>query len=77
MNFFVEIPEFKYVGNMHGNEVVGREVLLALIALMSERKDERLNWLIDHTRIHILPSMNPDGYEEANNEARDQVCLTV
>lgn len=67
-----KIPEFKYVGNMHGNEVVGREVLLALVALMSERKDERLNWLIDHTRIHILPSMNPDGYEKAYKEKRDE-----
>ncbi|GAB6030074.1 hypothetical protein CHUAL_005754 [Chamberlinius hualienensis] len=60
-------PEFKYVGNMHGNEVVGREMLLHLIAHLCENygKNETLTSLIDNTRIHILVSMNPDGYERA------------
>jgi len=26
-------------------------------------EDETVRWLLDNTRIHILPSLNPDGFE--------------
>merc|ERR1719382_2074137 len=54
-------PEMKYVANMHGNEVLGRELLLHLAG----HKD--VVALVDNTRIHLLPSMNPDGWKIATD----------
>ena len=60
-------PEFRYVANMHGNEVVGRECLLYLIEYFCKNygKMVAVTSIIDNTRIHLMPSMNPDGYEAA------------
>ena len=66
-------PEFKYVANMHGNEVVGRELLLELIKefCLGYGKNKRYTSLIDNTRMHFMPSMNPDGYENATKNRGD------
>lgn len=57
-------PDVKYIGNIHGNEAVGRELLLHMIQYLitSYTTDPYIKWLLDNTRIHILPSLNPDGY---------------
>ncbi|KAM4748863.1 carboxypeptidase M [Rhinophrynus dorsalis] len=64
----IGIPEFKYVANMHGDEVVGRELMLHLIEhlVTNYQSDPEITQMIDKTRIHIMPTMNPDGFEASS-----------
>lgn len=52
---------------MHGDEPVGREMLLLLAEYLCQNYgiDERVTKLVNTTRIHLLPSMNPDGFEKS------------
>ncbi len=57
-------PEFKYIANMHGDEIVGREMLVKLaeeMAVSYNNHDEEITLLINNTEIYFLPSINPDG----------------
>jgi len=70
------VPEVKLVANMHGNEVVGRELVLRLadyLCTAYNDGDAFINWLLNHTRVHLMPSMNPDGYEMAVGEEKQNV----
>lgn len=61
-------PEFRYAAGSHGNEVLGRELLLLLMQFMCLEYlsgNQRIRHLVEETRIHLLPSVNPDGYEKA------------
>ena len=60
-------PMMKYVANMHGNEPVGRQLLVYLVEylLVNYGKVDRVTDLIDSTNIFIMPSFNPDGFEKS------------
>ncbi|KAF0289133.1 Carboxypeptidase D [Amphibalanus amphitrite] len=60
-------PEFKYVANMHGDETVGREMLLLLARYLCETyaTSNQTRDIVNKVRVHIMPSMNPDGYENS------------
>jgi carboxypeptidase D len=70
-------PEFKYVANMHGDEVVGREISIYLIELLCSQYgvDERITNLVDETDIYIIPTMNPDGFERRQRGNQNNVDL--
>lgn len=70
-------PEFKYVANMHGNEIVGREMMVRLIRdlLENDARDPAIARLLEATQIYIMPSMNPDGAAARRRGNADWVDL--
>lgn len=50
-------PEFVYIGNMHGDETVGRYVLARLIEDLQKQPA-----FLKHLDVYIIPSVNPDGF---------------
>ncbi|XP_064131935.1 probable carboxypeptidase X1 [Loxodonta africana] len=69
-------PEVRYVAGMHGNEALGRELLLLLMQYLCHefrRGNPRVTRLLTEMRLHLLPSMNPDGYEIAYRRGSELV----
>ncbi|XP_056874928.1 adipocyte enhancer-binding protein 1 [Takifugu flavidus] len=61
-------PEFRYTAGLHGNEALGRELLLLLMQFLCKEYNDgnpRVRRLVDGVRIHLVPSLNPDAYEMA------------
>lgn len=59
-------PKLIFIANMHGDEVVGRElmVILSEYILNNYGTDEKITNLVNNSQIFIMPSMNPDGFEK-------------
>ena len=60
-------PQVRLVSNLAGDEATGRELLthFALHLLHQYNKDPLVTALVDTTDIAILPTLNPDGFEES------------
>lgn len=57
-------PNVKYVGNMHGDEVVGRELLMSFISKVVNEwaTNSTILEMLMSMHIYIVPTMNTDGF---------------
>ncbi|KRX95060.1 Carboxypeptidase M, partial [Trichinella pseudospiralis] len=58
-------PNILLTANIHGNEPVGREILLKFVTyvLQNYGKDPLITQLLNETRLLVIPSLNPDGFD--------------
>nr|AAG51831.1 putative carboxypeptidase; 8589-6746 [Arabidopsis thaliana] len=82
-------PAFKYIGNVHGDEPVGRELLLRLANWICDnyKKDPLAQMIVENVHLHIMPSLNPDGFSirkrnnannvDLNRDFPDQIRLVL
>ncbi|XP_057734608.1 carboxypeptidase SOL1 isoform X1 [Arachis stenosperma] len=70
-------PAFKYIGNVHGDEPVGRELLIYLANWLCDNylTDPLATLIVENVHLHILPSMNPDGYSLRKRGNANEVDL--
>ncbi|KAG7032883.1 Carboxypeptidase SOL1, partial [Cucurbita argyrosperma subsp. argyrosperma] len=70
-------PAFKYIGNVHGDEPVGRELLLQFANWICDNylKDPLATLIVENVHLHILPSMNPDGFSLRTRNNANNVDL--
>ena len=71
---------FLHYSGIHGDEVVGRELLLYLARTLCEQYkcDSYVTELLRNVEIHLLPSLNTDGYIlKTRNNANDKVYCYV
>lgn len=70
-------PAFKYVANMHGDETVGWQLMVYLsqYLLLNYGKNYRITKLLNRTDIHLMPSLNPDGFEAS--QVRENCIFSI
>ena len=58
-------PMVRVVANMQGEGSVSREMVIALVKYLvfNYGQVDRVTKLLDSTEVHLVPSLNPDGFE--------------
>ncbi|GMH33717.1 hypothetical protein BSKO_01551 [Bryopsis sp. KO-2023] len=58
-------PNFHYVGNMHGDEPTGRQLLLKLAEWLCDNypRNAKAKRIVEGMHLYLLPTMNPDGFD--------------
>ena len=64
---------------MHGDETVGRQLLIYLAEYLLEQygKNSRITQLVDNTEIYLMPTMNPDGFAHAKEGCNSGFSLGI
>jgi len=64
-------PMVRFSGNMHGNEPVGREMLIHLAHYLLQARPlvSRVAKLLASTDITLIPTINPDGFDRGTEGA--------
>ncbi len=70
-------PEVKLMANMHGDEIMGREILLQFLEdlVIEYRTNPEVKSLIDNTELFVMPTMNPDGADRRRRGNANYVDL--
>ncbi|GMH44695.1 hypothetical protein BSKO_12647 [Bryopsis sp. KO-2023] len=57
-------PNFKYLANMHGDEINGRQLLMGLARWLCNNypADPKAKQIVEEMHMFLLPTMNPDGF---------------
>ncbi|KAL6786083.1 hypothetical protein ACKKBG_A01330 [Auxenochlorella protothecoides x Auxenochlorella symbiontica] len=71
------LPHFRYVGNLHGNEPTGRVLTLALAEYICEARgeDPQVAQILAGMHLWLMPSANPDGFDQRTRENINNVDL--
>jgi hypothetical protein len=61
-------PEFRLIGNHHGNEYMSVEIPLNMLHYLTDNYGSipQITHLVDDLEIWIIPMMNPDGHENGS-----------
>lgn len=73
----LEKPSVAYMGPVHGDEVVGRELLIKFIQWLVDNDgiNAEATLLLDNVDLYIIPTLNPDGFEALTRENAHDVDL--